>query len=282
MCCPTEKVKTRTCGRACTEGHPLGTLFFHTQCSQLVTVSPGRAWHCLLWPTERVKAGRRLLQVLGADSKGLPVSMPGSSQSCPPASLCWLKPPASVVLAVGLPEGSVLSEGDTWARTPPPHRFPGTGKQLGSSCWFLCLSAALSPCLGCAPLRASIQGAQQPHSLPSIPQCAWSHASSTGKWEPAINPLAGQWLQAGAGCWGGRMARRQLEQKPAMELEQPFSCVVSSPSPAHSPTASHRLIGPVVLLKDILYSVLTTVREHHDHLVAVGTGDVGLWGRHST
>lgn len=78
------------------------------------------------------------------------------------------------------------------------------------------------------------------------------------------------------------MARRQLEQKPTMELEQPFSCVVSSPSPAHSPTASHRLIGPVVLLKDILYSVLTTIREHHDHLVAVGTGDVGLWGRHST
>lgn len=67
-----------------------------------------------------------------------------------------------------------------------------------------------------------------------------------------------------------------------MELEQPFSSMVSSPSPAHRPTASHRLIGPVVLLKDILHSVLTAVREHHDHLVAVGTCDVGLWGRHST
>lgn len=73
-----------------------------------------------------------------------------------------------------------------------------------------------------------------------------------------------------------------MEQKTAMGPEQPFPSVVSSPSPAHSPTASHRLIGPVVLLKDILYSVLTTVREHHDHLVAVGTGDVGLWGRNST
>jgi len=64
-----------------------------------------------------------------------------------------------------------------------------------------------------------------------------------------------------------------------MELEQPSPSPASSPSPAHSPTAPHRLIGPVVLLKDVLHPVLAAVREHHDHLVAVGTRDVGLRGR---
>lgn len=38
----------------------------------------------------------------------------------------------------------------------------------------------------------------------------------------------------------------------------------------------HRAVGPVVLLEDVLHAVLTTVREHHDYLVAVGAGDVGL------
>lgn len=192
-----------------------------------------------------------------------------------------LLPQWSLLWGIAAPRGVCAPEG-TWTRIPPPHRFPGTEQQLGPSCWFLCLPAALSPCLGCAPLRASIQGTHLPHSLPSILQRAWSHGSFTGRWEPAANPLAGQWLHAGASCWGGRMVRRQIEQKPAMELKQLSPSVVSSPSPAHRPTASHRLVGPVVLLKDVLHSVLTAVREHHDHLVAVGTCDVGLWGRHST
>lgn len=220
MCCPTEKVKTRTCGRACTEGHPLGTLVFHTQCSQPMTTSPGTVWHCLPWPTECVQMDRRLLQMLAArESLSL---------------LAWPQPvlsPSITVLAQAtypsgsrsgaslLPEGSELSEDDIWGRTLPLHRFPGTGQQQGPSCWFVCLPAALSPCLRCAPLRTSIQGAYQPHSLPSIPQCAWSHASFTRRWEPAINPLQGQQLRAGAGCWGGRMTRRRMEQKPAKELE---------------------------------------------------------------
>lgn len=38
----------------------------------------------------------------------------------------------------------------------------------------------------------------------------------------------------------------------------------------------HRPIGPVVLLEDILHTVLTSIREHHDHLIAVGPSDVGL------
>lgn len=142
MCCPTEKVKTRTCGRACTEGHPLGTLVFHTQCSQPMTTSPGTVWHCLPWPTECVQMDRRLLQVLAArESLSL---------------LAWPQPvlsPSITVLAQAtypsgprsgaslLPEGSELSEDDIWARTLPPHRFPGTGQQQGPSCWF-CLPAS--------------------------------------------------------------------------------------------------------------------------------------------
>lgn len=75
------------------------------------------------------------------------------------------------------------------------------------------------------------------------------------------------------------MVMRQMWWKPTMELEQPSPSPVCSPSPAHGPTAPHRLIGPVVLLKDVLHPVLATIREHHDHLVAVGTRDVGLRGR---
>lgn len=75
------------------------------------------------------------------------------------------------------------------------------------------------------------------------------------------------------------MEMRQRRWKLVMDLEQPSPSLVSSPSLAHDLTAPHRLIGPVVLLKDILHSVLTAVREHHDHLVAVGTCDVGLRGR---
>lgn len=42
---------------------------------------------------------------------------------------------------------------------------------------------------------------------------------------------------------------------------------------------AHRFVGPVVLLEDVLHPVLAAVREHHDHLVAVGPRDVGLRGR---
>ena len=75
------------------------------------------------------------------------------------------------------------------------------------------------------------------------------------------------------------MAMRQMRRKLVMDLEQPSPSLASGPSPAHGPTAPHRLIGPVVLLKDVLHPVLAPVREHHDHLVAVGTRDVGLRGR---
>lgn len=76
-----------------------------------------------------------------------------------------------------------------------------------------------------------------------------------------------------------RMAMRQMRRKPAVELEQLSPFLTSGPSPARGPTAPHRLIGPVVLLKDVLHPVLATVREHHDHFVAVGTCDVGLRGK---
>lgn len=113
------------------------------------------------------------------------------------------------------------------------------------------------------------------HLVPYMPR--WE-LSINGTRESAI-PLPGKQLRAGAGYQGERMAIRLMRRKPATELEQPSPSSVSSPSPALGPTAPHRLIGPVVLLKDVLHPVLTAVREHHDHLVAVGTRDVGLWGR---
>lgn len=49
------------------------------------------------------------------------------------------------------------------------------------------------------------------------------------------------------------------------------------PTPCAAPGSEpHRPIRPVVLLEDVLHAVLAAVREHHDHLIAVGTGDVGL------
>lgn len=50
------------------------------------------------------------------------------------------------------------------------------------------------------------------------------------------------------------MARRQMEQKPAMELEQAFSSVVSSPSPAHRPILT-------VLLGQLYFSKTSCTRS---------------------
>lgn len=76
------------------------------------------------------------------------------------------------------------------------------------------LLAALSPCLGCALTRASIQEAHQHHSLPSIPLCVWFHASFTGRWEPATNPLAGRCgsMQEQAVGEGGCSKRSRSQQ----------------------------------------------------------------------
>lgn len=50
------------------------------------------------------------------------------------------------------------------------------------------------------------------------------------------------------------------------------------PSSGQPPTRAepHRPIGPIILFEDVLHSILSPVREHHDHLIAVSTGDVGL------
>lgn len=80
-----------------------------------------------------------------AGSKGVPVSLPGLSQSCPPASLCWLKPPTSVVLALGH-HCSQRGLCSLKVIHGPEHPQP-TGFQVLGSNWDLPagLSAASSP-----------------------------------------------------------------------------------------------------------------------------------------
>lgn len=41
---------------------------------------------------------------------------------------------------------------------------------------------------------------------------------------------------------------------------------------------SHRFVGPVVLLKDLLGTILAAIGKHHYHLIAVGPGGAGLLG----
>lgn len=41
---------------------------------------------------------------------------------------------------------------------------------------------------------------------------------------------------------------------------------------------SHRFVGPVVLLKDFLGTILAAICKHHYHLIAVGPRGAGLLG----
>lgn len=44
---------------------------------------------------------------------------------------------------------------------------------------------------------------------------------------------------------------------------------------------SHRFVGPVVLLKDFLGTILAAIGKHHYHLIAVGPRGAGLLGSRS-
>lgn len=44
----------------------------------------------------------------------------------------------------------------------------------------------------------------------------------------------------------------------------------------HFEIQSHRFVGPVILLKHILHSVFSSVSEHHNHFIAIGSCDIGL------
>lgn len=190
-------------------------------------------------------------------------------------SLCW---------AITAPRGVCALRGSCLVQNTLTPQVSSSWVAMGTLLPVHLPASSPVPMLGvCSPWgwRSGSPPAPSPPRQPSR-----SHPSRTPRWELAIKgtsvsaiPLPGQWLGAGAGCRGRRTVTKQMRQKPAIELEQLSPSLVSSPSPAHGPTAPHRLIGPVVLLKDVLYPVLTAVREHHDHLVAVGTRDVGLRGR---
>lgn len=173
------------------EDHPLGNLVFHSRRCRLMAASLRTLWHCLPRPAEpaargQAQAGRRqLLRMLAVLERGSP------------SLLAWPWPvlfPSITVLAQATyskgpyagpslhPEGSVLSEGPVWTRTPSPHRSPVPGWQWGPSCQFICPPAALSSCLGCAPLGAGVQGAHQPRPLPGSPLGPMPPAHQGGSW----------------------------------------------------------------------------------------------------
>lgn len=211
-----------------------------------------------------------------AGSEGAPLSSRGPGQSCSPASLCRPRPPTPRVLMLGhrcTQRGLCSPRVLFGPERPHPTGLQflgGIGDPPASS------SARQQPCAhawGVLPSGPAFREPTSPIPSPvarSVP-CPPHTKVGTG--------YQGQRLGAGAGCRGRRMVTRQMRRKPAIELEQLSPSPASGPSPAQGPTAPHRLIGPVVLLKDVLHPVLAAVREHHDHLVAVGTRDVGLWGR---